>query len=207
MRYNTKISNVFQVNGYSFYAVGDINKDYEDIYEPRDTLNFNWEEHIGQNKQKNVIIILVESWSCNITKICGTTDSYMPKLEKIAKDNWLFTNYHSMVQSTSISLFSVLKSIPAITLFNRGKNLQNKFNKKLYLENDLLTNFKNNGYRSMFISSTDNVYGMAETISNVSFDEEIYADDKAFSDIKDRYVFNSVNDNVMFDYIINRLMY
>ncbi len=201
----SKISNVFQVNGYSFYAVGDINKDYEDIYEPRDTLNFNWEEHIGQNKQKNVIIILVESWSCNITKICGTTDSYMPKLEKIAKDNWLFTNYHSMVQSTSISLFSVLKSIPAITLFNRGKNLQNKFNKKLYLENDLLTNFKNNGYRSMFISSTDNVYGMAETISNVSFDEEIYADDKAFSDIKDRYVFNSVNDNVMFDYIINRL--
>ena len=201
----SKISNVFQVNGYSFYAVGDVSKDYEETYEARDSLDFKWEEHVGQNKQKNIIIILVESWSCNLTKICGTDLSYMPNLEQIGKENWLFTNYHSMAQSTSLSLLSVLKSFPQFTANEKSPDKQNKFIKQIFAENDLLTNLKNNGYRSMFISSTDNVFGMNETIQNVAFDEEVYADNEAFSNVKERYVFNSVNDNVMFDYIINRL--
>lgn len=200
-----KISNVFQVNGYSFYAVGDVSKDYEETYEARDSLDFKWEEHVGQNKQKNIIIIFVESWSCNLTKICGTDLSYMPNLEQIGKENWLFTNYHSMAQSTSLSLLSVLKSFPQFTANEKYPDKQNKFIKQIFAENDLLTNLKNNGYRSMFISSTDNVFGMNETIQNVAFDEEVYADNEAFSNVKERYVFNSVNDNVMFDYIINRL--
>ena len=110
--------------------MGNFNKDYDEKYEPRDTLDFKWENKQGLNQGKNVIILMVESWGCNISYICGKGPSYMPKLEKLAKENMFFSDYHSVVQSTSLSVSAVLKSNPVITLSDEEK--LKKYPKALY---------------------------------------------------------------------------
>lgn len=196
-----KLANVFQINGYSFYAVGNVNKPYDETYAPRDNLDFKWEELPGQNQQKNVILLIVESWSCNLTYICGSGPSYMPKLESLAKNNLFFNNYHATLGSTSGSTLEMLKSVPVVPSLDE----KNEFKKKLYQENDLVTKFKEHNYTTRFISSTDNVFGMDSTLANVKFDEVITATSKDFENIKNRYVFNSINDNELFTYISNRI--
>lgn len=198
-----KLSNVFQINGFSFYIVGNFNKDYDEKYEPRDTLDFKWENKQGLNQGKNVIILMVESWGCNISYICGKGPSYMPKLEKLAKENMFFSDYHSVVQSTSLSVSAVLKSNPVITLSDEEK--LKKYPKALYKENDLIEAFKHNGYKTRYISSIDNVFGMSETISHEKFDEVVLADNKDFENIKERYVFNGISDEELFKYIKKRI--
>ena len=55
-----------------------------------------------------------------------------------------------------------------------------KYPKALYKENDLIEAFKHNGYKTRYISSIDNVFGMSETISHEKFDEVVLADNKTY---------------------------
>ena len=153
-------------------------------------------------QKKNVILVLVESLGCNFTYICGSGPAYMPKVEKIAKNNLLFDNYYSSVPSTSLSYLAINKSIPVIST-RPNQTLSLPYREKLYAENDLTQAFKRNGYNTKFISSTDLVFEMDKSIAFTSYDEVIDAKHKLFKKYQDRYVFNSVSDEVMFDEIIN----
>ena len=200
--YDFILSNVFQVNNIAFSVQGNFKKDYDEIYTPRDNLDFKWQTAPGLNQKKNVILVLVESLGCNFTYICGSGPAYMPKVEKIAKNNLLFDNYYSSVPSTSLSYLAINKSIPVIST-RPNQTLSLPYREKLYAENDLTQAFKRNGYNTKFISSTDLVFQMDKSIAFTSYDEVIDAKHKLFEKYQDRYVFNSVSDEVMFDEIIN----
>jgi lipoteichoic acid synthase len=195
-----KFNNVFQVNNISFSAKGDYQKDYDKVYEPRDNLDFQYQIKTGLNQHKNVILVLVESLGCNFTYICGNGPSYMPNLEKIAKDNLLYDRYYSTIPSTSYSYLSIVKSVPVIQ--KRSSDYNATYKTKLYDENDLIKKFNSDGYFTKFISSTDHVFGMDKTLSFSKYDEIIDAQDKIFEQYKDRYVFNSVTDDEMFKTIL-----
>lgn len=138
---------------------GNFKKDYDETYTPRDNLDFKWQTAPGLNQKKNVILVLVESLGCNFTYICGSGPAYMPKVEKIAKNNLLFDNYYSSVPSTSLSYLAINKSIPVIST-RPNQTLSLPYREKLYAENDLTQAFKRNGYNTKFISSTDLVFKM-----------------------------------------------
>lgn len=194
-----KLTNTFQINGISFYATGNVEKPYKESYPPRDNLNFEWKSLKGLNQQKNVIILIVESWSCNLTYICGSGPSYMPKIENLANQNTFFSNYHAFKESTSQSILSIIKSIPVIT------SSKNEYRDNIYKYNDLISTFNQNRYITRFISSTDHVFGMADTVNQSHFKNIILPTKENFPNAKDRYVFNSVNDNELFKFIINKI--
>ncbi|MGN1394675.1 MAG: LTA synthase family protein [Succinivibrionaceae bacterium] len=201
-----KFSNVFQINGYCFQKIGNFMQNYESTYAPRDNLKIQWNTKQGLNKQQNVILLLVESLGCNFTYICGSGPSYMPHIEELAKENLLFDNYYSIIPSTSLSYLSIVKGFPVIqSMHDKPNEISKNFVFELYKQNDLIKHFRDNGYYTKFISSTDHVFGMKNTIELSTYDSIIDANDKVFSDIKERYVFNSVSDNVLFDYIVDSI--
>ncbi len=195
-----KLANVFQINGFSFYAIGNAHKSFSDDFAPRKNLDFQWVEHKGQNQHKNVIVLLVESWNCELTYACGTGPSFMPKLESLIPQSKFFKDYHATAASTSIATYSILKSMPSFAV----NSDTSKYRKEFASKNDLVAHFKDNGYATRFFSSTDHVFGMADAINDSPFDEVI-TPDNAFKDITERYVFNSVNDEELFKYIEQRI--
>lgn len=194
-------NNVFQNNNITLQNNGNFKKDYEEHYAPRDNLDFQWKIEKGLNQQKNVILVLVESLGCNLTNMCGSGPTYVPYIEKIAQSNLLFDNYHSIIRATSLSYRAITKSVPIIL----NGDFNDVFYTKLYNENDLIKHFKDNGYKTGFISSSDHVFGMDKTLSYSTYDEIIDANDSIFKDIKQRYVFNSVDDKKLFEKMIEKI--
>ena len=75
----------------------------------------------------------------------------------------------------------------------------------LHSKNDLINTFKSNNYKTSFISSTDHVFGMKEIMKQTNFDEVIDTSDPDFASIKERFSFNSVSDQELFKFIINKI--
>lgn len=215
--FDFRLLNPFQVNGFCFQKVGNFDSNYSDSYAPRKNLKINFSNDTGLNQKKNVILVLVESWGCNFTYICGTGPSKMPKIESLKDHAMFFDNYYSIMPSTSLALLSMIKSVPVIThtwnyplvSVNTSDVTLNtdssSYSKWLYSQNDLIHAFKTNGYHTSFISSTDLVFGMDETIEQTVFDEIIDAQSSFFANSNDRSVFNSVNDDELFSYILNKI--
>lgn len=200
--YDFLFSNVFQVNNWAFSVQGDFNKDYDANYAPRDNLEFGWRVAPGFNKKQNVIVVMVESLGCNFTYLCGSGPAYMPNVERIAKENLLYDNYYSSIPSTSLSYLSINKSVPVIQDRN-NKDLSLPYRKKIYSENDMTLKFKQNNYTTRFISSTDLVFEMDKSIAYTSYDEVIDSSSPVFKNYQEKYVFNSVSDDVLFKEIVN----
>ena len=133
--------------------------------------------------------------------MCGAGPTYVPYIEKIAQSNLLFDNYHSIIPSTSLSYKAIIKSVPIM----QNAGLKDFGYTKLYAQNDLIKHFNDNGYKTSFISSCDHVFGMDKTLSYSTYDEIIDAKDSIFEDIKQRYVFNSVDDKKLFEKMIEKI--
>lgn len=218
-----RFSNPFQINGWCINKVGDFGKSYSINYENRKQLDLQWEEQQGLNQKKNVIILLVESWGCSFTYACGLGPSYMPNIESLTENNLFFDNYYSVMPSTSMSYLSIVKHSPAIQFaWDDGNNYstshsdvftdrqisdENPFikNNELYQNNDLIHNFKSNGYTTRFISSTDLVFQMDLALKYSTYDEIIDAKNVVFNNIKERSTFNSVNDEQLFKIILSKI--
>lgn len=212
-----KLANPFQINGWSFSKIGNFNAVYSEDYSQRKNLNLKWISKSGLNNRRNIIILIVESWGCNFTYICGKGPSYMPKIEKLVHRGLFFDNYYSIIPSTSLSYTSIVKSVPVIqSAFkindsnDHAGDLSYKshplvFVDRLYSENDLINAFHNNNYKTSFISSGDLVFGLDKALQLSPYDEIIDAKNLVFDNIKERGVFNSVNDEQLFDYIISKI--
>ena len=57
----------------------------------------------------------------------------------------------------------------------------------LHSQNDLITTFKSNNYKTSFISSTDHVFGMNDIMKQTNFDEVIDTSDPGFASITERF--------------------
>ncbi len=209
--------NPFQVNGFCFQKLGNFYNTYSDNYSKRNNLTFDYKTEQGLNQKNNVILVLVESWGCNFTYICGTGPAKMPNIESLAKNNAFFDNYYSIMPSTSFSLLSIIKSAPVINIAwdlpvdtemssaSITKNFNKSYSRMLHSQNDLISTFKSNNYKTSFISSTDHVFGMKEIMKQTNFDEVIDTTDPGFDSVKERLIFNSVTDQELFKFIINKI--
>ncbi len=206
-----KFANPFQINGWCLNKVGNFENSYSKDYAKRNNLDLEWTEQPGLNQKKNVILLLVESWGCSFTFACGLGPSYMPKIESLSVDNFFFDNYYSIMPSTSMSYLSIVKGAPAIQFaWDSGKSkssAEHDFspNDVLYDANDLIKQFKSNGYKTRFISSTDLVFQMDSALKFSKYDEIIDAKNPVFAHITERSVFNSVNDEQLFSFILSKI--
>ncbi len=193
-----KFANVFQINDFTFTNRGNYQALYSENYPPLKSLDFQWQTKEGMNLRKNIIILLVESLDCSLTHSCGSKQDLTPNITTLARENLFFDNYYSNNFNTHGAYLTIVKSLP----FFPQKNME--FSAQLlnlYNENDLLEAFRKYGYKSSFFSSTDLVYGMDESLKLSNYDN-IYTDkDPYYKNIKERYVFNSVPDENLYDYI------
>ena len=210
--------NPFQVNGFCFQKMGNFYSTYSDNYSKRNNLTISYKSEQGLNQKKNIILVLVESWGCNFTYVCGTGPSKMPSIEALAKNNAFFDNYYSIIPSTSFSLLSIIKSVPVINIawdlpietersssISIPKSFNKSYSRMLHSQNDLISTFKSNNYKTSFISSTDHVFGMGDIIKQTNFDEVIDTSNPGFAGITERFTFNSVNDQELFKFIITKI--
>ncbi len=206
-----KFANPFQINGWCLNKVGNFENSYSKDYAKRNNLNLEWTEQPGLNQKKNVILLLVESWGCSFTFACGLGPSYMPKIESLSADNFFFDNYYSIMPSTSMSYLSIVKGTPAIQFaWDSAKSKSSAEydfspNDVLYNANDLIKQFKSNGYKTRFISSTDLVFQMDYALKFSKYDEIIDAKNPVFDHITERSIFNSVNDEQLFTFILSKI--
>lgn len=61
----------------------------------------------------NIILLLLESFSGNVTGALGATESVTPNLDSLAREGILFTNYYSNSFRTDRGLVSILSGYPA----------------------------------------------------------------------------------------------
>lgn len=68
---------------------------------------------IIKTDRPNIILLLLESFSANITGSLRSQDSITPNLDRIAKDGILFTNFYANSFRTDRALVSILSGYPA----------------------------------------------------------------------------------------------
>ena len=199
-------ANVFQVNNITTAKMGNYQTEFSDDYPYRKNLNYEWKTEPGLNKKQNVIVILVESLTCDLTQMCGDVadKELMPNLAQRASKSLFFDNYYSDSFSTSMAVLSVVKSFPAFPQKSgRDEDYgQNKYVKDLLNQNDLVTAFSREGYRTSFFSSTDLIFMMDKHLELTHFQEIYDSRSDIFNREDQKFIFNSVSDEVLFENIL-----
>lgn len=199
-------ANVFQVNQITTADFGNYQTPFSDDYPYRSQLDYQWQELPGQGRKQNVIVILVESLTCDLTQMCGTgaDKELTPNLARIAKDSVFFDNYYSDAFSTSMAVLTVIKSFPSFPQRSSNDEYYGKepYVKNLLEQNDLVNAFSKNAYRTSFFSSTDLVFLMDKNLALTSFDDVFDSDSDIFDKRDQKYIFHSVSDEILFDSIL-----
>lgn len=141
-------------------------------------------------KNPNIIFILLESWSANavgsITKQKGAT----PNFDKLAKEGVLFTNIYSTASTSEVGNSSIFSGYPAIPEVFISMQLDK--NRKIPSINQDL---KKRGYTSQYIFSGDLKYGnIGSYFKEHGFD--VVEDENDFPPIKKRGKLNFYDEDL-----------
>jgi phosphoglycerol transferase MdoB-like AlkP superfamily enzyme len=197
-----KFSNVFQINNFTTNKLGNYQRSYSSNYAPRANLDFKREIKKGKNARKNVIVVFVSSLDCSLTFVCGLDDNYMPNLERIAGEHIVFDNYYSNNFNLTGAYLTLVKGLPYFPPHSSGEI--SPFATELYKRDDMLDNFKKNGYSTSFFSAGDLVFGLDRIVASGEYDY-VYTDrSEEFDGIKKRYLFNSVPDGDLFNAVAQK---
>lgn len=90
--------------------------DYLKISQPDpEKLNFIRKVKALQNKNYNVVVIVMESLALSKTNLMDNPLNPTPYLEQIALDNYWFSNYYSPTEGTARNMFGIMTAIPDVT--------------------------------------------------------------------------------------------
>ena len=190
--------NTYQVNmNGGWFSSGDYGRKYEN-FEKFTVGDLGYQSYEGLNQKKNVIVLLVESLSCEVTHLCGNKDDYMPNLKQIATDNVFFPSYYSNDIHTNGAIFTITTGFPLICGKNMGDTL---LNEDLYLH-DVIDKFHKNGYLTSYYSPAKFVIDKDKQLVLSDYDVLSSSDDQYYDNFDKPGVFGSVSDENMFDKII-----
>ena len=188
--------NTFQVNSYGLYTNGDNKRKYYS-YKVYDMPDLEYMSYKGLNLRKNIIVLLVESLSCENTFLCGNKKNSMIGLNHLANKNVFFSSYYSNNVNTNGALFTITTGFPLIV----GPNIQNTYTNRLFYQKDLINKFHENGYLTFYYSPASVVLEKEQLLIS-KYDYINDANDEYYKNIVKPGVFNSVSDGDMFDKIV-----
>lgn len=192
--------NTFQVNANGWFTDGNNNRNYEK-FKVYDISDLDYKSYKGLNLKKNVIVILVESLSCEVTFLCGDQNDYLPNLKQVAYDNVFFSSYFSNNTNTNGAIFTITTGFPFIS----GPNSKKTYTNDLFYKNDLINKFHQNGYLTSYYSPATFVLGKKNQLLLSNYDYLSSADDNYYDEIIKPGVFGSVSDEEMFNKIVKDL--
>ncbi|MFC2111534.1 LTA synthase family protein, partial [Bacteroidota bacterium] len=153
--------------------------------------------YLFSTKRPNIVMILLESWSAEVTGVYGNEDKVTPQFDKLAEDGLLFTNYYSTGFRTEqgfAALISGFPSQPTTTIIRKF----GKFEKLPSIARTL----DSNGYHSSYYYGGDLYFANTEAyMESAGFDKLIGQDD---FDYKNRTHWGAY-DGELFDFVASDL--
>lgn len=188
-----KINEKYQDLAHLYWGVYNQNKNNNTAAESGEFVpKYHCEE--GLNGRQNIIIIVLESFSSYLSKYFSGLNDYMPSLDKLAKENMAFMNYHTNSYNTVQSMFGLLTGWP---MLQKGPSAATLRTDKFYTYN-LTKPFQDEGYNTAFFSSASFVYSKDDIVKRLKF-RTLSNDSDPFYDGKERFAFNSVSDDHLYE--------
>jgi phosphoglycerol transferase MdoB-like AlkP superfamily enzyme len=106
------------------------------------------------NRQANIVVIILESWSADVVKSCGGYDSLTPNFEKLCKEGYLFTEIISTGTVSDQGMAAILSGYPAQPTVSIIKQESKYANLRC-----LTSGFQKDGYLTSFIFGGQLSYG------------------------------------------------
>ncbi|MCF8296423.1 MAG: sulfatase-like hydrolase/transferase [Saprospiraceae bacterium] len=156
-------------NPYKYFEDEVANQILNETFEtPRDSTTY-----LFNTPKPNIVMILLESWSAEVTGVYGNTDKVTPEFDKLSKEGYLFSNYYSTGFRTEqgfAALISGFPSQPTTTIIREF----GKFDKLPSIARSL----DSNGYHSSYYYGGDLYFANTESyMESAGFDKLIGQDD------------------------------
>ena len=195
---SNRFFNTFQVNiTGGWFSSGNYKRVYEN-YKKYVFDDLGYVSNKGLAQKKNVIVLLVESLSCEVTFLCGNKNDYMPNLKQFASDNVFFSRYFSNSVHTNGAIFTITTGFPLIS----GKDMKDVLLNEDFYFNDVVNKFHENGYLTSYYSPAEFVIDKDKQLVLSDYDVLSSANDSYYDGFDKPGVFGAVSDENMFDKII-----
>ena len=106
----------------------------------------------GQNGKKNIVLLILESWSPYQSKYWSGINDWTPKLDLLARENTAITQMHAGGFSTNEGLISLLAGLEYISPVKQFFDLK-PFETAWGITNTVPKVLNNNGYHTAFLTS------------------------------------------------------
>jgi phosphoglycerol transferase MdoB-like AlkP superfamily enzyme len=179
---------VFQIQNYQFFE--------EEAYERKlSELDKNLEAvpiAIDPSKCKNLVFIILESFSANAIGSIREGLPYTPAFDSLAQEGILFTNHYASGDRSAESLTTIFTGFPAFTVIDILDDPQ-----RLDKLPNLFASFNDKGFQTSFVHGGDLRFAnMASLLNAGGVKEIITEDDFSTSDKSNKW---GVHDEVSFD--------
>lgn len=151
----------------------------------------------GVDKQQDVIVLILESWSAYHSDTWGGAISWTPELDSISKKSMVFQRTIAGGFNTNQGLMSIISGVPLLS------PLTSLFSRKAFepawgWDYTLPKQLASGGYRTAFLTSGDlSFHGKAAWIEHAGFDY-IEGHDASVYEGHPRRHFNAAPDDVLF---------
>lgn len=177
-----------------FKAKTFLNRSGEDDISPLAVYRHNMLHDTLQRHRLNVVLIMMESMSCNLMKHFGQSESLTPFLDSLYTHSISFRNFYSAGIHTNHGLYATLYSFPAIMKRNLMKG------SVIPQYSGLPTVLKENGYCNLFFMTHEGQYDNMNAFFRTNGFDEVYSQE----DYPHEKVMNSfgVQDDFLYQYAI-----
>jgi len=158
------------------------------------------------SKKKNIILLVVESYSMYHSKYFSGLRDYTPHIDKIAKENISFTNFYANSFKTEGGLIALLMGInpfPVVKQYYiKGKGFRSTLHFK---ENSLPNRLKALGYETEFLTTGNLEFADKDYwLDEIGFDYKEGAEHPYYNNWK-RFKFNAAEDKALFNRVKARM--
>ena len=185
----------------SVYTLDTYSKDYSNNFKNQyKDYSLNFKCYEGLNSKKNIMVIFIESLSSYKSQYFGNVGNNLtPNIDKLAKDNINIIEYYSSGANSSVSIMGCLTGRHYISSKNDMLLKESLYN------DSIPANFAKNGYKTILYSGNDTTFGSVALMAKNSCIKEIYDTgyNSVFLNEDKKYVFNGVDDSVLYNSIIN----
>ncbi|WP_432714851.1 LTA synthase family protein [Pedobacter sp.] len=128
-------------NKYLYYSKDEATAVVKELY----ALTKDTTERILTTNRPNVVLLLMESFTADLTKSIGNADGITPKFDSLAKQGVLFSKIYSTGNRTDKGLLGTLAGYPSLAAGNMVK-----FTNKMQQIPAISQEFQKNGYATSF---------------------------------------------------------
>jgi len=151
----------------------------------------------GGDEHRNVILVILESWSSWHSKLFGGFEDWTPNLDRAAARGLRFTRFHSIGFSTDKGLMGILGGLQIWSPFLHPFEAS-PFHSAWGLERTLPSIFSDRGYRTAFLTTGPlDLYRKGEWLRDLGFGH-VEGNENPFYEHMPRFAFNSASDSALY---------